>query len=512
MKKTPMINPESQNVTELQQMIRHLLAREETWENEIKQLMEQLRLAYARHYGKKSESFNAAQGELFNEAEVAVDEATSDVDAEPEMETVTYTRKARGKRKPLPENLPRERNVIDLPEDEKVCACCDHPLHPIGEDKSEKLKFTPAVFTVIETVRPKYACRHCETKGEGSKIVQQPAPASIIPKSIATESLLSHIILGKFQYALPLYRQEAMFKQAGIHLPRTTMARWMVQVAEKLMPLYFAIKEHLVAQKVIAADETPLNVLENDKKSYMWVYCSGADSLKDQLEGVKHIVLYDYSPGRSAQAAKDFLGKYNGYLQTDAYAAYESLTRVTNVACMAHARRYFMDAKKVQTKGKVGKADIALAKIQKLYALEIQFKGKPADEKYQLRQEKAKPLLDELHRWLGEQQVIGSTTLGKAISYMQNHWVKLRRYIDDGHLNIDNNRAERAIKPFVIGRKNWLFNATASGAKASAILYSLIETAKANDLHTHFYLERCMEEMAKPNPDIESILPWNYQQ
>ncbi len=243
----------------------------------------------------------------------------------------------------------------------------------------------------------------------------------------------------------------------------------------------------------------------------MWVYCSGADSLKDQLEDVKHIVLYDYYPGRNAQAAKDFLGTYGGYLQTDAYAAYDTLTQVTNVGCMAHARRYFMDAKKVQTKGKSGKANIALAKIQKLYALEIQLKGKKADEKYRLRQEKAKPLLDDLHQWLVSQQVIDSTTLGKAISYMLNHWGKLRRYIDDGHLNIDNNRAERAIKPFVIGRKNWLFNATANGAQASAILYSLIETAKANDLHTHFYLERCMEEMAKPNPDIESIFPWNFK-
>ena len=511
MKKTPMINPESQDIAELQQMVQHFLTREKKLENKIQLLIEQLRLAYARHYGKKSESFNAAQGELFNEAEVAVDDDTSEVDAEHEMETVTYTRKARGKRQPLPENLPRERHVIDLPDDEKVCACCDNPLHQMGEDKSEKLKFTPAVFTVIETVRPKYACRHCETQGEGSKVVQQPAPTSIIPKSIATESLLTHIILGKFQYALPLYRQEAMFKQAGIHLPRTTMARWMVQVAEKFTPLYFAIKEHLLEQKVIAADETPLNVLENDKKSYMWVYCSGADSLKDKLEDVKHIVLYDYYPGRNAQAAKDFLGRYSGYLQTDAYAAYDTLTQVTNVACMAHARRKFTDAKKVQTKGKTGKADIALAKIQKLYALEIQLKGKKVDEKYRLRQEKAKPLLDDLHQWLVSQQVIGSTTLGKAISYMLNHWEKLRRYIDDGHLNIDNNRAERAIKPFVIGRKNWLFNATASGAQASAILYSLIETAKANDLHTHFYLERCMEEMAKSNPDIESILPWNFK-
>ena len=510
MKKTPIINPESQDVAELQHMVRHFLACEKTWAQERQQLLEKLKLAYARLYGKKSESENAGQGELFNEAEVEADTAS---DEEPEMQTVTYTRQVkRGKRQHLPEDLPRERHVIDLPEDEKTCACCDHPLHQIGEDTSEKLKFTPAIFTIIETVRPKYACRHCEKEGEGSKVIQQPAPASIIPKSIATESLLTHIILGKFQYALPLYRQEAIFKQAGIHLPRTSMARWMVKVADKLKPLYSALKAHLLKQTVIAADETPLNVLENDKKSYMWLYCSGADSLKDKLEDVKNIVLYDYSRGRQALAAIDFLGTYGGYLQTDAYAAYDSLTHVTNVGCMAHARRKFMEAKKVQTKGKKGKADIAIAKIQKLYALEIQLKGKNADEKYRLRQEKASPLLDDLYEWLNEQDVIASTALGKAISYMQNHWIKLRRYIDDGHLNIDNNRAERAIKPFVIGRKNWLFNATESGARASAVLYSLIETAKSNDLHTFSYLQKCMEEMAKPNPDIDSLLPWNFKQ
>lgn len=203
-----------------------------------------------------------------------------------------------------------------------------------------------------EYVRPKYACRQCEQTQDNNRIVQKPAPQSIIPKSFATESLLANIILGKYQYAMPLYRQESLFTQSGIELSRTTMARWVIQVSEKFAPLYAALKEHLLEQVVVQADETPLNVLKEDKQCYMWLYCSGADSPEAALPNVKNIALYDYQNSRARACPVAFLGDYNGYLQTDGYGAYDGLHQVTNVGCMAHARRKFMDAKKLQGKGR----------------------------------------------------------------------------------------------------------------------------------------------------------------
>ncbi len=485
MKTTPNINPESQDVAEPQAMVKALMAKKAS-------LLEQFKLAIDRQFAKRSESlkpYDEAQGDLFNEAESEVDAASGEV----EVITTTTTRKVRGKRKPLPKDLPRERIVLDLADDEKVCSCCQHTLHKIGEDSCEKLEFTPAVLKVLEYVRPKYSCRQCEKEADKVNISQKPAPSSLLPKSFATESLLANIILGKYQYALPLYRQETLFKQSGIELSRTTMARWIVQVSEHFTPLYQALHNHLLKQVVIQADETPLNVLKEEKKCYMWVYCSGADSPEAKLKDVKNIVLFDYQNGRSRVCPEGFLGDYGGYLQTDGYKVYDGLTEVKHLGCLAHARRKFMDAKKLQGKGKTGKADTALAKIQKLYALETRLKGKSAEEKVAERQEVAKPMLDDLHKWLTSQKVVESSQLGKAIKYTVGQWPKLIRYVEDGHLSIDNNRAERAVKSMVIGRKNWLFADTPKGADASAMLYSIIETAKANGLIMYDYLVQCMK-------------------
>ncbi len=455
MKKTPNINPESQDVAELQAMVAALMSEKNEWKQERQSLLEQLKLAFDRQFAKRSEAlkpYDESQGDLFNEAEC---EAVKEDEVEV---TTTTTTKKRGKRKPLPKTLPREVIELDLDDHEKQCSCCNHGLHKIGEDRSEKLVFTPTVLKVLEYVRPKYACRQCEKTGDSSHLVQKPSPQSLIPKSFATESLLANIILGKYQYAMPLYRQESLFTQSGIELSRTTMARWVIQVSEKFAPLYAALKEHLLQQVVVQADETPLNVLKEEKKCYMWLYCSGADSPEAALPNVKNIALYDYQNSRARACPVDFLGDYNGYLQTDGYAAYDGLHQVTNVGCLAHARRKFMDAKKLQGKGKSGKADKALAKIQKLYGIESRLKGAPAKERKAERQAYAKPILDELYQWMTTQKVIGSSPLGKAIKYTLGQWSKLIRYIDDGHLSIDNNRAERAIKPLVIGRKNWLFS------------------------------------------------------
>lgn len=511
MKKTPNINPESQDVAELQAMVKALMLsqeqKESQWQQERQSLLEQLKLAFDRQFAKRSEAlkpYDESQGDLFNEVEC---EAVK----EEEVEVTTATTKKRGKRKPLPKTLPREIIELDLDDHEKQCACCKQSLHKIGEDRSEKLEFSPAVLKVLDYVRPKYACRQCEQTKDNSRLVQKPAPQSIIPKSFATESLLANIILGKYQYAMPLYRQESLFTQSGIELSRTTMARWIIQVSEKFVPLYAALKTHLLEQVVVQADETPLNVLKEDKQCYMWLYCSGADSPDAALPNVKNIALYDYQNSRARACPVAFLGDYSGYLQTDGYGAYDGLHQVTNVGCLAHARRKFMDAKKLQGKSKSGKADKALAKIQKLYGIESRLKGISAEKRKAERQIHAKPILDEFYEWMTTQQVIGSSSLGKAIKYTLGQWPKLIRYIDDGHLSIDNNRAERAIKPLVIGRKNWLFSATQNGADASAMLYSIVETAKANGLILYDYMVKCMKELAKAEPDINALLPWNFK-
>ena len=467
-------------------------------------LMEQFRLAQQKQFGASSEG-HPGQGQLFDEPE----------SEEPEQEAAPstvdgYTRN-KPKRKPLPADLPRETVVLDIAEEEKVCGCCHGQLHKIGEDKSEKLAFIPAQVKVIETVRPKYACRQCEQEGEAAQIKQAPVPAAIIPKGITTPSLLSQIVTNKYQYGLPLYRQEAMFKQYGIELSRKTMADWMIRCSESLEVLYTLLRQILLQQSVIQADETTLKVVNEDTSTcYMWVYCTGADSPAPD-SSIPNIVLYDYQRSRSGQCPVAFLDGYNQYLQVDGYAGYEQ-TQAILVGCMAHARRKFMEAKQSQPKGKSGKADMALNQIQQLYAIEKRMKDKTPEEKQQIRQEKAVPLLNKLKAWLEKSslQVIPKSKMGDAINYCLNQWQKLIRYTEDGRLNIDNNRSERAIKPFVIGRKNWLFSNTANGAQASATLYSIIETAKANGLVPFDYLNRLFTELPKrkPEDDLTDLLPW----
>jgi transposase len=486
-----------QRILELEKQVNKL-------ENRNQFLEEQFRLAQQKQFGKSAEG-HPGQGELFNEVEelqVTVEEDTQEI--------ITYTRN-KAKRSKISADIPRERVVHDINDAEKVCDTCAHDLHCIGEDTSEKLEFIPAQVKVIEHVRPKYACRACEKNGTSNTIKQAPVPKSIIPKGYATPSLLSQIITSKYQYGLPLYRQEAMFKQYGIELSRKTMSDWMMKCAELLKPLYDRLHELILEQPVIAADETTLKVVKEDKaKCYMWLYCTGTDTPDNKLVGtnIPNIVLYDYNISRAGKCAVDYLQGYSGYLQVDGYAGYEQ-TQATLVGCWAHARRKFMEAKTAQGKKPSGKADWALNHVQKLYRIETLIKDKTVDERQAIRQEKALPLLEQLKQWLikSEQSVLPKTKLGEAITYCLNQWGKLTVYPNDGALNIDNNRGECAIKPFVIGRKNWLFSNTAKGADASAILYSMIETAKANGLTLFDYVMNTLEQISQADGDVEKLLP-----
>ena len=481
-------------------------------------LREKFKLAQHRQFGASSEKSPDQIDWLFNEAEATADAALAESDTavtagttEADItSTATSTKKKTG-RKPLPADLPRETRLIDLSDAEKICPCCNGDLHKIGEEKSEQLEYIPASLKVIETLRPKYACRACEKNATATPIVIAPMPASPIPKSMATPSLLAHIIGNKYQLALPLYRQEIVFKQLNIDLKRNTLSNWIMRSADVLEKLLQPLKTTLLTQAAIHADETPVTVLQDEKiHHYMWVYCSGRDS-PDPNSPANNIVIYDYQPSRAAAGPKAFLGGYKGYLQVDGYAAYES-TGATLAGCMAHARRKFIDAQKMQVKGKVGRADWAVAHIQKLYRVETQITDKTPQEKYALRQLHAVPLLTEFKAWLDKsaQQTNPKSMLGEAVAYTLRQWEKLITYTQHGQLCIDNNRAERAVKPFVIGRKNWLFSNTASGAKASAILYSIIETAKANGLNPVRYVEHLLTEIPKRDAgdSLMDLMPW----
>lgn len=475
-------------------------------------LEEKFRLAQHKQFGKSTEGY-PGQGELFNEVEELAIESEAE-QTEVEKEQISYERK-KPVRKPLPKELPREVVIHDIAEEDKHCNECGHERHQMGEDKSEQLEFIPAQIKVIEHVRPKYSCRHCEQHATKVEIKQALVPASPIPKSFATASLLSQIITSKYQYGLPLYRQESLFKEYGIALSRQTMSSWLLKCADLLQPLYHKLHQALLQQRVIQADETTLKVIESDKaKCYMWLYCTGTDSPENNHTDIPNIVLYDFHESRASQCAIDFLKGHSGYLQVDGYQGYES-TQATLVGCWAHARRKFKEAEVAQGKGKpkVGKATWAMNHIKKLYRIETLIKEKSPAEKQAYREAHASPLLEEYKAWLDKsiQQVPPKSTLGKALAYSLNQWPKLIRYLEDGRLNIDNNRAERAIKPFVIGRKNWLFSNTAKGAHASSILYSIVETAKANGLVPFDYLHHVLKVLSEreDNESLNELLPWN---
>jgi transposase len=475
-------------------------------------LQEQFRLAKHKLFASKSEEY-PGQGELFNEAEDIAQQSEAQLADEEQFTEYTAKRKKRN-RKVADDTLEREVVIHDIDEADKTCDCCQGQMHVMGKDVTEKLEYVPATIKVIENHRLKYACRTCEKKGTKTPIKQAPPVASILPKSYATPSLIAQIIVSKFQYGLPLYRLETMLGHIGIHISRQTMSDWLIKISALFKPItYEPWHDTLLKQDYIRADETTMIVVGDDNvKSYMWVYNCGADSPAGNIngDGTPNIVLYDYQPSRAGKCAADFLRGYDGYLGVDGYAGYH-LTLAQLVACLAHMRRKFVEAKKMQGKNaKVGKADWALNHIQKLYRIEKQIKDKTVEERYRIRQAQSLPLLVQFKTWLDKSSltVLPQSLLGNAINYALNQWDKFIRYIEDGRIDIDNNRSERAIKPFVIGRKAWLTSQTSKGANASAILYSIIETAKACGIKPYDYLVHVMQKMMEGEVDPNELLPW----
>ena len=491
------------------------------YQNKYLEMKERFDLLVYQRYARSAERLpvDEKQQLLFAEEPEQETQIQADTSADEKQEIKSYTRKKPG-RKPIDPNLPRRENIIDIPEAEKTCACGSQ-MTKIGEETSEKVEIIPPSMYVLKTIRPKYACRSCEgTEDEEKPAVRiAPVPPAIIPRSIASASLLSYVMIQKYQDHLPFYRQEVQFQRIGIEISRQDMSNWQQQIYGKLKPLYELLKETLKSGPVIQMDETEVQVMGEEgrsdtQKSYMWLALGGPPN--------KPVVLYEYRRTHDAKQAKEILSGYSGYLQTDGYKAYDTAVKgnsgIIQVGCFAHARRKFFEASKSTTKPQ--SAEEGIKHIRKLYHLEDELRDKSLDEEVFLSERKARagPILEQFKRWLEKRaiEVLPSSLLGKAVGYSLGQWDKMIAYLESHYLTPDNNACENAIRPFVLGRKNWLFNKSPEGAESSCGMFSLIETSKQNGLEPLLYLRELFEKAprviyddASTHEDWEKLLSWN---
>jgi len=468
-------------------------------ENQVEWFMEQLRLLKKKQFGASSEQakeqLDGQMSFLFNEVEAYA--------APSGPKTVTHvaahTRKQSGSvRDVVPDNIPVEVVEHRLSEEDRVCPQCGETMQEIGKEVRETLVLKPAEAVLRQDVYYTYACKNCEKNEEtdaeqedvSTPVVKTPKEPAVIPGSFASPEAIAYIMVQKFVMYAPLYRQEQEWDRQGLKLSRQTMCNWLQRAAEDwLKPVYDVLRLQLVKRGVLHADETTLQVLHEpgkkaQTKSYMWLYRTGRD-------GGLPIVLYEYQPSRKAEHAEKFLEGFSGHLHADGYQGYHKLPEnIRVVGCWAHARRKFDEALNALPADKrEGSAALAgLEYCDILFAWEDQFKTLSPEERTKQRLKEEKPILDALLAWANSVPAAPKSALGKALHYLREQWPYLIRYLEDGRLELSNNRAERSIKPFVMGRKNWLFANTPAGAQASAVIYSLIETAKENQLDPYRYL------------------------
>jgi len=483
----------------------------------VKWYEEQFRLSQHRRFGASSEKTHPDQLELnlFNEAEALA----ADVSAEPDVETVTYRRKkAVGGREAKLDAFPVETIVYSLPLEEQICSCCEGQLHEMSQETRVEIAVIPAQVKIIRRVRIVYGCRPCERNEIRVPIVTATMPQPVYPGSLASPSMLAHVMNQKYVESQPLYRQEQQFARLGLELSRQTLANWMIYGAQKWLSLLTdRMHYHLLQDDILHADESVLQVLREPGKaaqtdSYLWLYRTGRLGTP--------IVLYEYQPSRAGEHPKTFLAGFKGYLHVDGYAGYHKVDGAVLVGCWAHARRKFDEAVKALPRDLREQGNTAshqgLEFCNRLFAIERDLKEVAPEERYNVRMEKSKPILDAYLAWLNTQKsrMLPKSALGTAVEYSLNQWKKLTVFLMDGRLELDNNRSERAIKPFVIGRKNWLFANTPRGATASAKIYSVIETAKENNLNPFQYLKYIFEQLPQlpdpTNPEaLDQFLPWS---
>jgi transposase len=491
-----------------------LRARVEAREQRIRLLEEALRVLKATTYGPSRErlSVAAGQAELFNEIEATLEVAEA-IGVEPELKATPLRDEKPSAGKPgrakLASHLPRVEVRHELSLAERQCGC-GGMLAEIGADVSEQLDYVPAKVQVLRHVRVKYACPGCDQCVKTAAL-----PEHILPKTNASPGLLAQLVTSKYVDSLPLYRQEAMFERYEVRLPRATQAAWIISLTVPLQPLLNLMDERVRSSGYVRIDETRVQVLNSDKAPtalhWMWV----------RVAGPKHqrIILFDYDPSRGGEVADGLIEGCSGYLQSDGYQAYEGVSEragLIHAGCFAHARRRFFEALKAlpnAQRKQASAAHEAVRRIDALYLIERQIKDLSDEERTRIRGNEAVPQLQSLREWASKMQheTMPSGKLGEALGYLITQWPKLVRYVEDPRLAIDTNLAENAIRPFALGRRNWLFADTVKGAKASAALYSIVSTARANGLEPYAYLRRLFAALpkAKTVEDFEVMLPFN---
>lgn len=479
---------------------------------ELKVLVEyykhQLLLSKRRQFGSSSEKLEGGseQLNLFEDAPVAPP-------PEAGTEEISYTRKKqKGKREEDLSSLPVEHIDYELSESERGCPECGELMRNIGVSARRELKLIPAKVVVVEHAVHAYACRRCEKTGTEVPIVRAKGQEPLISGSLASPSLVAHIAVQKYANGLPLYRLESGFRYDDIHISRQTMANWVITCSQRyLEAVYGRLKEYLLKESTLHADETVVQVLRESgrdakTKSYEWLYRTGTHAQRS-------IVIYEYRETRSQEHPKAFLKDYEGLLHTDGYQVYHNLPPgITVIGCWAHVRRRFEQIIKNMSKGKRKDSDAqtALDYIGALFALEKKFAGLTPEKRMDARLEESKPVSDAFFVWAAGLGALPKSPLGDAIGYTLSQKKYLKNIYLDGRAEITNNRAERSVKPFVMGRKAWLFSNTPTGAKASSVMYSIIETAKENGLHPYRYLEFLLTVLPKSSTsNIDSLLPWS---
>jgi transposase len=494
---------ENENLKQENSSLKTILAERDA---EINLLKEAMKLSREKMFGSSSEKTPDGQLSLgfFDEAE-----KESNLNAEePTIERVT-----KKKRKSRTENLSHlETEVTEytLDEDKQKCPNCDSPLKKVSDETRETIKLYKKVIRHLEK-RAVYACPKCEY------MIKADMPKLPIEGSLADASTLSQVIVDKFANHLPLYRQSQDFERIGLSLSRQNLSNWILKSSDLLDIVYQKMKDELLSKNILHADETTVQVLKESgkdakSKSYMWLYQTGRYDTP--------IVIYDYHPSRSGKIPREFLKDFSGYLHVDGYSGYNHMDNVSLVGCLAHVKRYFNDAYKLienTEDAKQSNTAKGLAYCNKLFSLEKKSKTLELKDRYIFKQEKIKPMFDEFLTWLNQASIdaLPQSKYGKAITYALNQIPNLMHYLDKGELDIDNNRAERSIKPFVTGRKNWLFNHSVNGAHASARLYSIVQTCMLNNVNPYNYLSDTLTKLANmtinQETDILSLLPWNYQ-
>ena len=459
-------------------------------------LLEQLGLAKKRQFGSSSEKMQEAfmdqLGLNFNELEAYAYGTKSATTEQIAVKSHERKRQSGSVTDIIPEGTRTEVVEHRLPEEELVCEACGSRMVEIGKEVHRSLQMKPAQFWVREDVYYTYACKSCEQETGEANIVKTPKEPALLSGSFASAEAVAHIMTQKFVMYSPLYRLEQEFGREGLKLSRQTMANWLLNASDTwLRPVYDVLHRALCRETVLHADETTLQVLKeagrpSTSKSYMWLYRTGGCTETP-------IVLYEYQPSRKAAHAEAFLQGFSGWLHADGYQGYHKLPeKIRVVGCWAHARRKIDEALQTlpEEKRKDSPAAIGECYCSRLFKLEQAFAELTAEERYEKRLEQEKPVLDALLLWANEIQAKAApkSALGRAIHYLLEQWPYLIRYLEDGRLELSNNRAERSMKPFVMGRKNWLFANTPAGAQSSAVIYSLIETAKENALDPYHYL------------------------